>query len=259
MRFGWARCNRSDPNESFDCRCSNGALTSNYGLLTDSGEHACAPLADFCMSGEAPVFDGEEVCLPIYNTLDSEGCGRAEACGAQMPLTDDVSLAQFKERFASCVARPGGGSECSCSGQDSAFLFQLSTAPDDASCEASIPNCDPQAVIETTSPANCEPLSPSTSGSDMCRAALTCVQNATVDDRSIVAHGTLVVVCRRAQLGMPWVCSFASGPKTGGLELGAAGANASQACNQASAALLQSPGLYLGPSGDLMEPPDPAL
>jgi hypothetical protein len=257
MRFGSARCDRSDPGTSFACACSGGALTSNYDLLADSGELACAPLADFCMSGRAPVFDGEEKCSPIYATSDNEGCGRAEGCGAQMALTDDVSLAQLEERYARCEARPGGGSECSCSGPDSAFLFQLSTAPDDASCAASIPNCDPNAVVETTGPASCEFLAFDTDGDDMCRAVLSCVQDATVDNRSIVARGSMVLVCRRAETGMPWVCSCASGPETARLELGAAGADASQACNQASAAFLERPGLHLGPSVDLMEPPDP--
>jgi hypothetical protein len=116
----------------------NGTLASNYFLLADSGERACGPLADFCMSGETPVFDGKETCSPMYVSSDSESCQRFASCGSTMPLTDGVSLAQGKQRYASCAARPGGGSECSCSEQDSAFLFQLSTVPDDASCASSI-------------------------------------------------------------------------------------------------------------------------
>jgi hypothetical protein len=58
---------------------------------------------------------------------------------------------------------------------------------------------------------------------------------------------------------MPWSCSCASGPESAALELDAAGADATQACNQASAACVERLGLYLGPSGDSIEPPDPLL
>lgn len=259
MRFGRARCDRLDQANWFNCACVNGTLTSNYVLQADSGELACEPLAAFCMSGATPVFDGEEECSPIYFTSDSEGCQRTADCGTKMRLTDEVSLLKPEQRYASCVAGPGGGSDCSCSDQDSGFLFQLASAPDDASCESSMSNCDPNAVIETTGPPSCEPLAFDTYGDDMCRAYLSCVQDATVDDRSIVAHGSLILVCRRVETGMPWLCSCASGPETAPLELGAAGADAARACNQASAACIERLGVYLGPSGEPMEPPDPLL
>jgi hypothetical protein len=259
VRFGSARCDGSDGADSFFCTCLNGLLASNYHLLADSGELACGPLVDFCMSGATPAFDGEEKCFSTYAASDSEGCHRIDSCGPQMPLTDDVSLAQFEQRNANCVAGPDGGSECSCYDNDSAFSFQLSTPPDDASCESSIPNCDPKAVIEPTAPASCEPLSLDTHGDDMCQAFLLCTQDATVDNRSIVAHGSLGLICRRAEAGMPWLCSCASAQETARLELGAPGANASQACTQASAACLEHLGLQLGPSGDPIQPPDPFL
>jgi hypothetical protein len=112
-------------------------------------------------------------------------------------------------------------------------------------------------LIKTTGAANCT-QAPDTSDGDTCQVVLNCTQPATVDGRSIVGLGSLAVVCSRTANGMPWACSFSSGPTTARLALGAANANASQACKQASTAFLQSPGLYLGPAGDLMIPPDPS-
>ena len=259
MRFGSARCDRSDPASAFDCACSNGMLKSNYTMQADSGELACGPLADFCMSGATPVFDGEETCSPLYSDSNSDECHRSDGCGRHMPLTDDVSLARPEQRYTSCAANPGGGSECSCSDQASSFLFQVSSPPDDASCESSMRNCDPDALIERVGPARCEPLTVDMLGDDMCREVLTCDQDATVDDRRIVAHGNMILVCRRAQAGMPWLCSCASERETDRLELGAPTANASQACTQAFAACLERLGVHIGLSQDPIEPPDPFL
>jgi hypothetical protein len=83
--------------------------------------------------------------------------------------------------------------------------------------------------------------------------------DATVDGRSIVAHGNLIVVCHRAEIGMPWVCSFSTGPESAQLELGAESADAAQACSDAAAAILESPGLTLGPYEEHAEPPAPVL
>ena len=257
MRFGSAHCNRDSLTTSFNCSCLNGSLTSYYGLLADSGELACRPLADFCMSNVTPIFGGKETCLPGYFSSDSGGCQRFAYCGATLPLTDGVSLASFKERFATCVPGSGGGSECSCSDNDSAFSFQLSTAPNDASCEASIPNCDPAAVIKPTGTPTCTPLSPDTSSGDTCGTTLSCVQGATIDNRSIVAEGLLGLACGRAAAGMPWWCTCASGADTARFQLGSAGATASQACSQATAGCLEHLGVHFGPSGDPVPPPDP--
>jgi hypothetical protein len=256
IRFGSVRCDRSDVAYPFGCTCANGA-TSSYGLLADSSELACGPFADFCMSGETPVFDGAEACSLMYATSDSEGCHRAAGCGMQMLLTDEVSLVQAKERYASCVARPGGGSECSCSDHDTAFVFYLSNPPDAASCESSIANCDPNAAIERTGPPNCESLSDDPATGDSCGAVLICVQPVTVDNRSIEARGSVNLLCRRAELGMAWFCSCASGQDTTRFELGAAGADASEACSQASTACLERMDLHIGPSGDTVQPPEP--
>jgi hypothetical protein len=258
MRSGSVRCSGSDSTQSFRCTCSNGEMSS-YGLLADSGEVACGPLADFCMSGETPVFDGAEACSLIYATSDSQGCQRAAGCGMQMPLSQEVSLVQPVERYANCMSRPGGGSECYCSEQDAAFVFYLPTPPDDASCEASIPNCDPNAVIERLGPPVCEPLSSDPPSGDMCSGFLICVQPVTVDNRSIEARGVVNLLCRRAEPGMPWFCSCASGQDTTRFELGAADADAAQACDQGPAACLEQMGMHIGPSGDTVIPPDPLL
>jgi hypothetical protein len=257
MRYGSSNCNRWQPGAAFACACKNGSLTTNHTLLADNGAAACGPLADFCMTGATPVFDGAEVCRSSYSSVDSEGCSRGDDCGPQMSLTADVSLVQLESRFATCAARSGGGSECSCANQDTGFLFQLSTPPNAASCEASIPNCNPRAVIKPTAPATCQEPPPDDTESDRCQVGLACVQAATVDDRSILARGSIAVICSRTAKGKPWVCAFASGPTTARLELGAASANAYQACKQATAAFLESPGVFLGPAGDLSPPPDP--
>lgn len=257
MRFGSARCNKYVGAQSFACSCLDGTRTSNYELVAESGKVACAPLADFCMSGATPAFDGKETCLPVLFSSDSEGCQRSSNCGPQTALTDNVDLVRLQERYASCTPRSGGGSECSCSDRETAFFFDLSSAPNDANCESAIRNCDPNAVIKEAAPASCKPLSADTAGDDACHAFLTCVQNATVDDRSIVAHGNLILNCRRAEAGMPWWCSCASGQDTARIELGATSANATQACNQGATACLERMGLHLGPAGDPMEPPDP--
>jgi hypothetical protein len=256
IRYGSGRCDGSGVAQPFRCTCSNGA-TSSYGLLADSSELACGPFADFCMSGETPVFDGPEACSLMYATSDSEGCYRGAGCGMQMLLTDEVSLVQGKERHASCVARPGGGSECYCSDHETVFEFYVSTAPDDASCESSIANCDPNAAIEPTGPPNCDPLSGDPPNGDLCGGVLICVQPATVDNRSIEARGRVNLLCRRAEPGMAWFCSCASGQDTTRFELGAAGADAYEACSQASTACLERMGLHIGPSGETVQPPEP--
>jgi hypothetical protein len=256
MRFGSVRCNGSDSGQSFRCTCENGE-TSSYGLLADSSEVACEPFADFCMSRETPVFDGEEACSLTYATTDSERCQRAAGCGPQMPLSEEVSLLQPVDRYATCVPRSGGGSECYCSQQDIVFEFHLSTPPDDASCEASIPNCDPNAVIEPTGPPVCEPLSPDPESEDTCGGYLTCLQPATVDDRSIEARGLVHLRCGRTELGMPWFCSCASGPDTARFEVGAPNADAAEACNQGSTTCLEEIDMHLGLYDDTVIAPDP--
>lgn len=258
MREVSARCTGSSSTDSFECSCWNGTQARNYALLADSGELACGPFADFCITGAEPVFDGKEQCAVTSFSSDSDGCQRAETCGVTMALTDGVRLIDIDERYSSCAPTPGGGSECSCFDQDSSFLFRLSTAPGDTSCEASIANCDPAAVIKTTAPASCEVRSLDNSSDDSCHAILACDQDATVDNRSIVAETTLAVACARTAAGMPWWCSCASALKTARFELGAAGANAAQVCDQAPAGCLQHMSLQIGPTGvETGEPPDP--
>lgn len=258
MRTSSVRCTRLSSTDPFGCSCSSGAQSSNYALLADSGELACGPLADFCITGEPPAFEGKERCSGIGFSSDGDGCQRSATCGAILELTDGVSLFDPHERFASCAPRSGGGSECSCFDQESAFLFRLSTPPDDASCESALPNCDPAAVIKTTGPASCEPRSLDVNGPDRCQSLLGCVQDATVDERSIVAESNLALVCARSAAGMPWWCSCASALETARFQLGAAGSNAAQACNQAPAGCLEHLSLQIGPTGDETgDPPEP--
>jgi hypothetical protein len=257
-RFGSARCQSSGVSRSFGCTCSDGE-TKRYELLADRSALACGPFSDFCISGESPVYDGAEVCSPSYTTWDPEGCHQASACGSQMPLTDEVSLVQTRERHANCLPRPGGGSECDCSESDSVFMFYVSAAPDAATCESAIPNCDPNAVIEPTGPATCEPLAPATQSANECGGFVMCVQPATVDNRTIEARRGVNLLCRRTAPGMPWSCGCASGRDTARFELGAPGADASAACNQAPAVCFEQMGMDIGPSGDHVQPPDPFL
>jgi hypothetical protein len=93
----------------------------------------------------------------------------------------------------------------------------------------------------------------------MCTAGTSCLQEVTVDNRTILAKSNLNLICRREEIGKPWWCSCASGPESSRLELGAAGVAASEACRQGAAACLQQVGLHLGrySEGDVVTPDDP--
>jgi hypothetical protein len=253
MRLGSASCERAESGKSFQCGCAYGDLASDYDLVVDSGAPDCRPLVDFCMSGAPP--DGEEQCLLTNAVSSSEGCERSEVCASSMPLSGDVSLARVEPRYANCVPLAGGGSECYCSDRDSLFRFRLPEAPDAASCESSTLNCDADAVIEATGDPSCQPDS-ATAYSDSCDADLSCVQDATVDDREIVAEGRLLVACARVEPGMPWWCSCASDQETARFPLNAAELSAWQACDQAPAGCLEQLSVHVGPYGELVPPPD---
>lgn len=246
MRFGSVRCDGDDTNGHFGCGCKNGSLASSYDVLANSADVACGPFSDFCISGATPVLDGEK-CAPMLSSSESGECQRFEACGPSTPLTKGVDLARLKTRFAECVTSENGGSDCSCSGEDYSFSFRLSTPPTDPSCEASIPNCDPHAVIEATGPASCDTQSLDINDADSCTAVLGCVQNATIDNRSIAVTGGITVYCSRAATGTPWSCECGSNSGSANIDLGATGANATQACTQASTSCTERLGVHLGP------------
>jgi hypothetical protein len=258
MRFGSARCDAVDASRSFGCTCDDGEAKS-YQLHADSSALACGPFADFCMSGESPVFDGPEVCSPSLTSWGSQSCHQTAGCGLQMALTDDVSLVQVRERQASCVPRAGGGSECDCFENDTWFQFYVSAATEAATCASAIANCNPNAVIEPTGPATCEPMSLDTQGAHQCGGFSMCVQPVTVDNRSIEARGNVALLCRRIAAGMPWACSCASASDTARIELGVPGADAFEACTQATAACVEQMGMHIGPAGYTIQPPDPFL
>jgi len=256
-RFDSTRCDRDQSDQAFRCSCTVGTQTQNYRLVAGSGELACAPLADFCLKGEAPVYSNPEVCTSTSSDFAGGPCFGGAECGPHLALTDQVSLADLVTRSSSCDPNPKGGSDCVCGDESSGFQFHVSEAPSAASCETALLNCNPQAVIKTTGPATCTPP-PTDDWGDWCEGNLTCSQEATVDDRSVVAQTYLDTLCRRDAPGMPWRCSCASGPKISQIQLGAPGSNGPQACSQASAICLQSPGLFIGPYVDpSLGPPEP--
>jgi hypothetical protein len=256
-RFDSTRCDREQSDEAFRCSCTVGTQTQQYRLVAASGELACAPLADFCMKGEAPVYSNPEVCTSTSSNVDGGRCWGGAECGPHLALTDQVNLADLATRTASCDPNAKGGSDCVCGDESSAFQFHVSGAPSTASCETALLNCNPQAVIKTTGPATCTPP-PTDDWGDWCEANLICNQDATVDNRSLVALAYLDVLCLRDGEGLPWRCSCASGPKVSQVPLGAPGASGPQACSQASAVCLESPGLLIGTYRDpLPGPPDP--
>ena len=259
LRSVSARCDREQSHQAFRCSCTVDTQAQNYRLVAENGELACVPLANFCMKGEPPVYSNPEVCVGASSLLDDGSCWGGDECGPQLTLTDQVSLADLATRSVSCDPNPQGGSDCMCGDEESAFQFHLSESTSAASCDASVPNCNPQAVIKTTGPPTCTPP-PSDDWGDWCEADLSCSQQATVDDRSLVARAFLGVLCRRDGAGMPWRCSCASGPKTSQVPLGAPDANGPQACSQASTVCLQSLGLFIGPYVDPMPgPPEPLV
>jgi hypothetical protein len=256
VRLGSAFCNEAQSGKSFDCGCKYANTESDYDLLVDSGAPDCRPLVDFCMSGASPDFTGEEQCLLTNTVSSSEGCERTEACANPMPLGGAVSLAKIGPRYANCTPRLGGGSDCYCSGRDFTFDFRLPDEPDNASCASSILNCAPGAVITATGSPSCEPTS-STSYADSCEADLDCLQDATVDDREIVAKGRLLVACARVQTGMPWWCSCASDQETAQFQMGDAQLSALQACGQGATECLDHLDVHVGPYGEYVQPPNP--
>lgn len=257
MRFGSASCQRAESGKSFECGCMYGEQASEYDLLVASGELACRPLVDFCMSGATPEFEGEQECLLTHADSSSDDCVRTEVCAVPMPLTEDVNLAKVESRYANCVPATGGGADCYCSLRDASFRFRIADAPDDASCESSILNCDEEAVITGTGAASCEPTSLHTYGDNGCGVDLDCEQAATVDEREIVAYGRLVVSCARVEEGTPWWCSCASDQETTRFELGAAQADAWEVCTQAPAGCQEHLTVHLGQYGEFVQPPDP--
>ena len=257
-RVSSASCNRTNLG-FFECTCSDAPPRTFYDLLADSGELACGPLVDFCMSGATPTFEGAPECWVTDTNSGTLGCDRIESCAVKMPLAEGASLAQIEGNpAASCQPLPDGGSDCYCRAPDgNYFSFQLALAPDYATCDASALNCAPGAVITATGTASCEPDSVEALSADSCQAFLSCVQDATVDNRVIVAEGKLGLTCARAANGMPWWCSCSSGQDTARFELGAADVTAYQACSQAPAACQEHLTVHLGSYGDYVEPPDP--
>lgn len=255
-RLGSASCWLAESGKSFACTCNYGDVTSDYDLLATSAELDCRPLVDFCMSGAEPDFGGEQQCLLMDASSTGDGCERYEGCAAPMPLTAEVSLARLDDRYSNCSPRVGGGSECYCSGDDSSFNFQLPDAPGDAACESSMRNCDEGVVIEATGDVSCQPSS-MTAFADSCEADLSCLQDATVDARKIVAEGRLLVSCARVEAGMPWWCSCASDQQTAQFQLGAAELSPWQVCGQAPAGCLEHLDVHLGPYGEFVSPPYP--
>lgn len=257
MRFGSANCSLAVSGKSFECSCASGDMASDYDLLVDSGALDCRPLLEFCMSGTSPEFDGEEECLMTNAISSNDGCERTEACIVPTPLTDEVSLGDLEPRYANCVPRADGESDCYCSDRTSTFNFRVSQAADDSACESSMLNCAPNAVIEATGSASCEPTSLTTTAGNACEIDLDCLQDATVDGREIVAKGRLLAYCGRTDQGTNWWCSCASDQATARFPLGLPEADASQACSQAAAQCLEHLTVHLGPYGEFVQPPDP--
>lgn len=257
MRLITASCELSESGKTYRCRCSDGGVATDYDLLVEGDTLDCQPLLDFCLSGATPEFVGAQQCLLTNGASDSDGCYRNEICVVPMPLSDDVSLVKGEPRYSSCTPLPGGGAECYCApGDDATFMFQLPGAADEAACESSSLNCGEDAVIEAKGPPRCEPA-PLTAYTDSCESDLNCLQDATVDDREIVAEGRLLLACARTGSGMPWWCSCASDQETARFELGAPELSAGQACEQAPAGCLEHLSVHLGPYGEYIEPPDP--
>jgi hypothetical protein len=117
--------------------------------------------------------------------------------------------------------------------------------------------CDEDAVFEAIGTPSCEPTSVTVHDNDSCGADLTCLQDATVDGHEIVAEGRLMLSCARVEQGASWWCSCASEQQTARFLLGAAEADAAQACGQAPAGCLENLTVHLGPTVELVSPPYP--
>ncbi len=255
MRFVSASC--TEAGGFLDCRCASGEVEHRYGLVVDGRSSACPPLAEFCLRGTSPEYDGEEECFPSSATTTSEGCERKASCIVPARLNGEIRLGQIESRYANCVPHSGGGSDCYCSTRTSVFSFRSAAEADDASCESSILNCAAAAVIEPTSSAVCAPTSADSSAPTGCYADLDCTQGATVDGREIIAKGRLLVACSRVEEGSPWWCSCASDQKTTRFQLGADELEPSEACGEAPARCVESLPVHLGMYGEYVPAPDP--
>lgn len=258
VREGSVECYRTESGQSFECGCMDDGVFSEHDLVVDSGTLACGPLLDFCMNGDEPDFAGEERCVLMNATSDGEGCERTEGCSSLMPLSEAVDLAEFAPHHASCVPRAGGGADCYCSTPTSSTLrLEMSEAPDDATCAFANAACAKDADILPAGDISCEAQSQTEFGSTSCEADLTCYQAATVDGRTLVAEGRLLVRCARAEPTDAWQCSCASDQTTARFQLGAADASAATACTQAPLGCLEHLDVHLGPYGEFVYPPDP--
>lgn len=256
VRYGSANCSRDAGDRPFACGCVAGATGAEYGVLADSGELACRPLVDFCMSGVEPVFDQPTVCFQTDSNEASGVCDLYETCATPMRLTDDVSLARIGPRYASCTASATAGSSCYCSTAAGSFAFDVLDDPVEATCASSILNCNEATSIEAAGETACAPTS-QTGGSDFCDADLECLQSASVDGRDIVSRGRLLVYCLRQSAQAPWWCSCASNQDSTIFELGAPGVSSWDACSEAPARCVEEMPVYVGMYGEFVPPPYP--
>jgi hypothetical protein len=257
VRYGQSGCARYDANLPFECNCETPHGHGEYGILAESGEDACVPLLDFCMSGTEPVFEGPAECFDTQATSDSSSCYLNQVCATPMRLTDDVRLASLETRTAGCD-RVSSGSQCNCSltyGYSS-FDFVVSSLPSANTCTLAAANCDEGADIRPIGEPDCQPASRSAE-LDSCDSILTCPQEVSVNGRNVVANGHIVVACARVAAGQPWRCSCASGQETAIFELGAASSSSWDACGLAPAGCLDRIPVHIGPYGPLEPPPDP--
>jgi hypothetical protein len=256
VRQGVSECRPTESGQSLACECLYGDVLSEYHLFVDSGESACRPLVDFCMSAEEPELGGDERCVFESASSGTEGCERYEGCSKLMPLGPDVELAKLEPRYANCVLRAGGDADCYCSTRTSSSqIFQVSAAPDEATCAFVTTVCAEDVDIVPTGDVTCGATSQTAFGTTSCEADLSCSQPATVDGQALVAAGRLLLRCAREAPGEPWGCSCASDQKTAQFTLGAADASAWEACSQAPAGCLEHLDVHLGAYGELVYPP----
>jgi len=257
-RYGFVECAPMTSPAAINCGLRFGETSTKDDLSVFSDSFACRSLLEFCMDTTAPGFGGPRSCIVTQATSTPDGCQRSDLCSLPSPSTAAEGFPSIEARYAACQPGAGGGADCYCSAQESLFMFQVASAPDDAACAAGITSCEPTADIEATGDVTCQPASQSAT-SDACEADLSCTQPATVDGHDVIADGRVLVRCARSQRGRPWSCTCASDQLTAAFSLGSPGATSTQACAQAPEECLKHIPVHLGPYGPVVAAPDPVV
>lgn len=250
------QCEGADEESSFDCSCVRDGTTTNYYAISQADADVCGPLADFCKSGEQPVFGDEASCVETSNEYSSDSCLQTQTCTRTAELTDLVQLGESETFSSSCEELDDTTSRCRCWDDETNDSFLVESDAEPAACTTAFLNCAEDATIEVQGDAECA-LASLSSDAGYCNAELTCEQPVTVDGREAIAEGRLGFLCMQETPGEPWWCSCSSSEGTATFELGVESASTSEVCAAAPAACIEQLPAFIGSSSSIPDPENP--